>query len=173
MFKNTTLNISVPGVLANDSDPNLDPLTASLVTSPGKGTVSLAPNGQFIYTPEPDFTGTDVFRYEVSDGQGGFAQANVSIFVDTTSTTPAMAWDDSFSATENVSLAISAPGVLSNDDDLDGTFTTTPTVDGKPVVSPSDGTLVELKPNGSFIYTPDTGFTGKDSFIYRVTDGVE
>ena len=48
---NTTLTVSAPGILANDSDADGDSLTAVLATGPTKGTLSLSPNGAFTYVP--------------------------------------------------------------------------------------------------------------------------
>ncbi|HUR94057.1 MAG TPA: Ig-like domain repeat protein [Gemmatimonadales bacterium] len=57
-------------VLENDtdSDNGPQPLSAAKVTDPAHGTVSLAGNGTFTYTPDPDFSGTDSFTYSASDG---------------------------------------------------------------------------------------------------------
>lgn len=57
------------GVLANDSDPNSDPLTAILVTNVSHGTLTLNPDGSFAYTPTPGYVGKDSFTYKASDGQ--------------------------------------------------------------------------------------------------------
>ena len=46
-----TLSISAPGVLANDSDPDNDPLTSMLVTPPDKGALAFNDDGSFIYSP--------------------------------------------------------------------------------------------------------------------------
>jgi VCBS repeat-containing protein len=60
------------GVLSNDSD--LDPaatlITATIVTNAGHGTVSVAADGSFTYTPDADFYGTDSFTYQASDNAG-------------------------------------------------------------------------------------------------------
>lgn len=55
-------------VLANDTDAEDDSLTASVLTGPLNGTLSLSPNGGFTYTPDPDWSGTDSFTYTASDG---------------------------------------------------------------------------------------------------------
>ena len=60
--------MAAPGVLANDTDPDGDPLTAVLVTGPSHGTLTLNANGSFTYTPAANFTGTDSFTYRASDG---------------------------------------------------------------------------------------------------------
>jgi hypothetical protein len=68
---NTPVNVSAPGVLANDIDPRGDPLSAVLVSGPAHGTVQLNGDGSFVYVPHPLFTGTDSFVYEAQDGYGG------------------------------------------------------------------------------------------------------
>lgn len=58
------------GVLANDLDPDNDDLTAILAGSPRKGTVQLAPDGSFTYTPSKKAKGTDSFTYLARDPSG-------------------------------------------------------------------------------------------------------
>lgn len=79
--QDTTLNVSAPGVLANDTDADGDPLTAALVSGPGNGTLTLNPDGSFAYIPNSSFTGTDSFAYKASDGQDTSAPATVTITV--------------------------------------------------------------------------------------------
>jgi hypothetical protein len=67
-------------VLANDSDPNADPLTVSSVTQAGKGAVSAAA-GVVTYLPFAGACGPDSLGYTVSDGRGGFTTAVVSVNV--------------------------------------------------------------------------------------------
>lgn len=47
-----TLHVAAPGVLANDSDPNGDPITAVLGTGPTKGVLDFLSDGSFNYTPD-------------------------------------------------------------------------------------------------------------------------
>ena len=71
-------------VLANDIDPDGDPLSVVLDgTPPTNGTVVLSPDGSFTYSPDPGFTGEDTFTYEVTDGQAGSTPvvANVTVTV--------------------------------------------------------------------------------------------
>lgn len=73
------LSLSAPGILANDSDPDRDALTATLVTHPTHGTLTFAPDGSFTYTPRPGFSGTDSFTYKAHDGQVASNAATVTI----------------------------------------------------------------------------------------------
>ncbi|MBA4065781.1 MAG: hypothetical protein C0501_19095 [Isosphaera sp.] len=83
------LTVAGPGVLANDADPDADPLSAVLVTGPAHGTLTLNPNGGFVYTPAADFHGTDQFTYRAGDGNGGTATATVTVIVNPTADPPA------------------------------------------------------------------------------------
>lgn len=79
--QDAVLTIAAPGVLANDTDPDGNSLTASLVAQPGHGTVTLASNGSFSYTPTTGFSGADSFTYRASDGSASSNTATVSITV--------------------------------------------------------------------------------------------
>jgi hypothetical protein len=75
--------------------------------------------------------------------------------------------DDSFQVIENITRSESAPGILSNDTDLDPSDLLA--VNTTPVSGVSNGILV-LNADGSFDYTPTPGFVGTDSFSYQVCD---
>lgn len=68
-------------VLANDSDPDSDPLAVdSVVIQGSNGTVTN--NGSDVtYTPDTGFIGTDSFVYTVTDGKGGYDTATVTVTV--------------------------------------------------------------------------------------------
>lgn len=72
--------VAAPGVLGNDSDADGDALTAELITGPANGTLALAADGSFTYTPDSDFVGSDSFVYAASDGIDT-DQATVTILV--------------------------------------------------------------------------------------------
>lgn len=55
-------------VLTNDRDPEGAALVASLKSGPANGTLTLASDGSFVYTPKANFFGTDSFSYAASDG---------------------------------------------------------------------------------------------------------
>ena len=73
--------------------------------------------------------------------------------------------NDAYSTNMNTTLVVAAPGVLGNDTDPDSDPLTAVLL--KNVVN---GTLT-LNSNGSFTYTPNTGFVGTDIFEYAANDG--
>ncbi|WP_424630930.1 DUF4082 domain-containing protein [Bradyrhizobium sp. SYSU BS000235] len=98
---NTPVVISAASLLANDSDPNNDPLTitAANTTTTSHGTAALnTQNNTITFTPDTGYTGAAGFSYTISDGRGGTATANVSLNV-TTSTQPPPSPVSFFSAT--------------------------------------------------------------------------
>ena len=111
------LNPSMPGVLGNDADADGDPLTAALVTGPANGTLTLLATGEFAYTPDADFNGSDSFTYVANDGTVDSNTATVSITVNAVNDAPVAA-DDAYSVDEDVVLSVAAPGVLANDTDV-------------------------------------------------------
>ena len=99
-------------VLGNDTDVDTGTtLTATLGASPANGTVTLAPNGTFTYTPAPDFNGTDSFTYTASDGTAVSNVATVTITVTAVNDAP-VAVNDTASTTEETAVSGT---VLAND----------------------------------------------------------
>jgi VCBS repeat-containing protein len=79
--RDSALAVAAPGVLANDTDANGDPLTAKLVANVTHGTLTLQSNGSFTYTPTSGYTGTDQFTYAANDGARDSTAATVTIAV--------------------------------------------------------------------------------------------
>ncbi|MGW4649837.1 FG-GAP-like repeat-containing protein [Kitasatospora sp. NPDC004289] len=77
----TPLVVAAPGVLGNDTDPDGNPLTASLVSGPAHGTLTLNPDGSFAYQPDSAYAGGDGFSYKVNDGADDSNTATVTITV--------------------------------------------------------------------------------------------
>ena len=102
-----------------------------------------------------------------TDSNAGTDSDTVAITVTSVNDAPVAA-NDSYTTLEGVPLTTTlAAGLLANDNDLDGdTLTVTTT----PIVNVSNGTLV-LNADGSFTYTPTSGFSGLDTFTYQITDG--
>jgi hypothetical protein len=85
--QNNALQIPTSSVLANDTDPDGDPLTVTGVSLPTNGTVSLdSQNSIIAFTPATGYTGPAGFTYAIADGRGGTASANVALSVTAPST---------------------------------------------------------------------------------------
>jgi VCBS repeat-containing protein len=125
--------------------------------------VSLNESGMFQYTPQQDFHGADQFTYKVGDTAAESEAATVSITVEPVNDTP-RATPDAFSTVEGTPIRVSAPGVLSNDRDVENDPLT-----ARVSVEPEHGTLT-LSADGSFQYVPQAGFSGTDRFTYEVHD---
>jgi Ca2+-binding RTX toxin-like protein len=80
------------GVLSNDTDAQLDPLTAAVVQAPSNGTLSFNADGSFAYTPNAGFSGTDSFIYLANDSQVNSAPATVNITVNPPTTIPTISF---------------------------------------------------------------------------------
>ncbi|HEX6041125.1 Ig-like domain-containing protein [Longimicrobium sp.] len=83
--------------------------------------------------------------------------------------TPPVANPDTFQAIGNVTVPVAAPGVLANDTDVDGN----PLSAVPGTITTAAGGTVTLTADGSFTYLSPAGFTGEDSFVHTVTDGVD
>jgi VCBS repeat-containing protein len=150
--------------LGNDSDADSDPLTAVLDTDVTSGSLTLNSNGSFIYTPNGNFCGNASFTYHANDGQADSAPVTVTLTVTCAPDAP-VAVDDGYATDQDTPLTVPAPGILGNDND----------VDGDPLTAALDagvltGTL-DFNPNGSFSYTPLAGWSGTVTFSYHANDG--
>ncbi|MBK7849425.1 MAG: tandem-95 repeat protein [Zoogloea sp.] len=148
-------------VLHNDSDPENDPLTVTSATiPPEQGSVTVNPDGTLDFIPAPNFHGTAVITYTISDGHGGTDTAIVTIQITPVDDLP-IAVDDALEAREDTPLS----GTLTGND--------TPSGDGGNVWAkasdPAHGSVV-VNPDGSFVYTPSPDYHGPDSFTYTITD---
>lgn len=80
-YSGQPVNVSAPGLLANDSSNGIGPLAARLVSAPRRGTVTLSPGGSFTYLPNPGFVGNDAFTYRASNSAGLGTIATVTMSV--------------------------------------------------------------------------------------------
>ncbi|MBK7047837.1 MAG: tandem-95 repeat protein [bacterium] len=153
------------GVLTNDYDPEGDAVSVTLVTdNVDHGSLSVFVNGRFNYTPDAGYAGYDYFDYRVSDGTSNVEIGRVHLQVVATDRPP-VAQDEAYVISKDTPLQVlAASGLLVNDIDPDGESVAvnliTDYVD--------HGTLNAFAP-GNFTYTPDSGYTGTDSFIYQIS----
>lgn len=71
-----------PGVLANDSDPDGDPIYAVLFSDAAHGVAGVGAFGEISYTPDIGFAGVDSFEYRAFDGDLYSAPTTVEITVE-------------------------------------------------------------------------------------------
>jgi large repetitive protein len=154
--EDTPLKISP---LLNDSDVDGDPLTITAASSPN-GTVTVNPDGTITYVPNPNFNGTDVITYTISDGKGGTSTATITVTVAPVNDPP-VAVNDTASTNEDTPVTVP---VLANDTDLDGNPLTVT------AATAANGTVV-INPDGTVTYTPNANFFGVDTITYTISDG--
>jgi len=158
------LTVPAPGVLENDYDPEDDPLTAVFVSGPeGGASLTLNPDGSFTFDPPPAYDNPNAFRYQAVDCWGACSEVvEAEVMVTTLAANP-----DEYTVNRNDVLTVEAPGVLGND--LGG-WQSWGYSDPAVVTGPQHGVLTSFGPDGSFIYQPDDGFHGTDSFTYKISD---
>jgi hypothetical protein len=156
-------------VLANDLDLDGNPLPAPVVTVPPRnGTLALATDGAFSYTPKVGFVGKDTFTYRLGGSGGATAVATVLV-----RSKPPVTADDYAAVAAGSSEAVIP--VLANDTDPEGDRLRLVLTDGDLVkVERIAGTTAKgvVTPYGSnaIRYAPFAGATGTDSFKYVVED---
>ena len=101
-------------VLANDSDPDGDPLTVTEATSPD-GTVEITPEG-LVFTPAENFNGPTTISYTVADPDGNESTATVAVDVTPVNDAPD-AVDDADETAFETAVTVD---LLANDTDVDG-----------------------------------------------------
>lgn len=154
-------------VLANDSDPDGDPirvvLGSPILTPPSHGSAVRRSDREIEYTPNAGFLGTDTFLYRIGDGAATHA-AWVSVAV--TSNRAPVAVDDRRSTARDQPITID---VTANDFDPDGDPIRV--VLGTPILAPPSHGMATRVSDTSIAYSPSSGFRGTDAFQYRIGDG--
>ncbi len=150
-------------VTANDSDPDGDMLSITILTGAQHGTTTVTNGTQVIYTPTPFYFGLDSFSYALCDTTDLCDTAVVYINISGTNEHP-MAVDDNFSFGDT--LNISVLEVLANDFDVES--------DSFFVISVTDvdsnnnlGTL-SINPDGEVVFTRLPLSCGNEAFEYVI-----
>ena len=143
-------------------DGDLEVASVTVLTNTTNGTVQCNDVGECLYTPDADFHGVDTFVYEVCDWQPVCDEATVTITIES-APDPPVAEDDSAMTIADVPVDIP---VVDNDSDPDGDLSVTSVTI---VTEPSNGS-VECNDACVCTYTPDEGYDGDDSFVYKMCD---
>lgn len=146
----TVLASGATSVLANDTDPDGNPLVAVLVTGPANGSLTLNGNGTFTYIHNGSETVSDSFAYRASDGLAMGNIVTVSITVTPVNDAPVAVADQWMVATD-IPRSISFATLLANDTDADGDSLTITLAH-----SPINGSLASQA--GGVLFTPGAGY---------------
>jgi len=169
-------------VLANDSDPNGDPLTVTEVNgvaiSAGtaqtiavpNGTVTVAADGTITVTPDAGFAGDIDVPYTITDPDG---ETDAAVHTVVVSNAAPVALDETVATQPDTPVVID---VLANDSDPNGDPLTVTEVNGTAITAGTAQTIavpngtVTVAANGTITVTPDAGFAGDIDVPYTITD---
>jgi hypothetical protein len=163
---NTPVTVNV---LANDSDPDGDPIMIDTVMSSTGSTVQVINEDgtqKVKYTPKSGFSqsgGNDSFTYTIKDDRGATSSATVTVGVGAKPNEKPVAKDDEMSTPYGAPVTID---VLANDSDPEGQAIIIKEVNS------NTGATVEIV-DGKVKYTPKSNFNtagGNDSFTYTIED---
>ena len=114
-----TLNISAAGgVLANDTDPDGDTLSATLAGGAANGTLKLNANGSFTYVHNGGETISDSFTYSISDGHGNTDAARATITVTPVNDAPTANAGKDRSVAEGLAVTLDGSGSTDPDSSI-------------------------------------------------------
>ncbi|MGH8270920.1 MAG: beta strand repeat-containing protein [Gammaproteobacteria bacterium] len=163
-YENKTIGGTLPA-----SGPTGDPLSYVITAGPDHGvTVVTVATGAFTYKPDTDFHGPDSFMFTATDTMTGQVSntATVTITVNATpppDQVPPVASNLALTTYENQAITGTLPAVV------------TPATDALSFAAtqPTHGTVAVTDPaTGAFTYTPASGYSGSDSFMFTATDTV-
>ncbi len=148
-------------VLANATDVEDGQLSNLEIGIAKHGTAELTSDNKIIYTPNPDYFGTDSFEYSVTDSEGLATTKTLNVIINNIEDTPVVVDELSIKSAEDQSITID---IADHAFDADGDeLIVTSTTD------PANGTVTI---DGSqIIYTPNSNYNGNDSFDYVISDG--
>ena len=164
-FNTTLRNTPVTGTVATNDKSNGFEVTFTPTTTSPNGTLIMSPDGSYLFTPMNNFVGQIDYWYKECNAANvcDSAKLSITVYAPTPLNDAPIANDDVIQTNKNLPVT---GYVTSNDFDPDGDpLRVNPT----PVTNPLHGTIL-LNPNGSYTYTPDLNFVGKDSFEYVVCD---
>jgi uncharacterized repeat protein (TIGR01451 family)/gliding motility-associated-like protein len=152
---------SFAGNLASNDTPSPDGGNVwAKLSEPIHGMATVNSDGTFIYTPTANYHGADSFTYRVCDVDGDCATATVYINIMWINHLP-VAVNDTYTIDENTELTVN---LAAND---------TPSPDGgnvwSKITDPKHGEAV-VRTDGTLVYIPDKGYSGKVTFTYTITD---
>ena len=165
--EDTPVIVAAPGVLANDTDVENEPLPVTDFTQPVHGSVVVSSDGSFTYTPAANYNGEDAFTYTASDTHGAEGTATVAITITPVNDAPVV---EATVGTPNGKTGSVTVSLTASDPDGDPISVTT--------TAPAQGTL-SANSDGTYTYIPtavarvnagNTPSADTDGFTVTVTD---
>ncbi|MFT6756806.1 MAG: Ca2+-binding RTX toxin-like protein, partial [Chitinophagales bacterium] len=144
------------------------------------GTLMIAADGSYMYTPNADYVGLETFTYTLVDSDGNTDTATVTITIDNVNVAP-VAFDDAVTIADNATFSGNVPAATDVDGNLDPNgYVLTVGLPGAGVVDNMDGTYSSTNADGTLLFSSDgsytftpTDVTGADitiTFDYQATD---
>jgi hypothetical protein len=147
-------------VLANDRDPDGDPLRVVAVSS-GVGTAQVLTGGMVRYVPAPNWSGQDEVVYRVSDPAGAAVSARLVVDVLPVNDPPRIPFAEELQVEirAGTEVVITLPPAVDADGDA-----------LRVLIDPPQHGTAELIGPGRVRYVPESGFSGEDSIRFRIVD---
>lgn len=150
--------LTIP-VLANDADPDGNPLTLASIIGPVTGGTATISGNNILFTPDGVFIGTTSFQYSVSDGSlTDVAEVQVTV------TNAAPVANDDNPAPFLSNTANNVIPVQANDINPDGPGPMTTEI----ILGPQFGSATVS--GTDILYTPTTNYYGTDLITYRICE---
>ena len=157
LSEDTSLSVDV---MANDAG-SIDPSSLAVVSSPSNGRALTSASGVIIYTPDPNYAGSDQLTYSVADTVGNSGTGVVTLSVRQVNDVPVVPGPSLLALDEDTSATF-AP--LAGASDVDGDDLAIASFDA---VSAAGGSVS----SSGGTYEPPADFSGSDSYSYIVSDG--
>lgn len=156
--------------LGNDHAGTADPTNTLLIdsvsaTSQKGGTVTISSDKKsVIYTPKPNFQGTDTITYRVKDASGASAEGTITVTVTNLNDAPT-AVNDEFTVGKGETKTLDLLANDKSDPDPAEAFTI------EEITNKTDGVTITISSDKKTVtYTPKPGFSGEDTFTYKMRD---
>lgn len=152
---------TITGFLDNDTVTNSARITSFDTDTTAGGSITDNRDGTYLYEPPRSFSGEDTFTYTLCDNESTPNCSTATVTISVEDEGSPLASDDAVFTVKNSTLIIE--NVLDNDEVLDNASFFS--VDD----NATTGTAL-LDSQGIITYTPDTDFTGQDTFLYTICD---
>ncbi|MES2951816.1 MAG: cadherin-like domain-containing protein [Pseudomonadota bacterium] len=167
-LEDQVVTLTAAALLANETDVD-DPISAlsiSRVTAGAGGSVVLS-NGNIVFTPNANFSGTASFTYWVKDPSGMESNpATVTLNVLAVNDAPYAQGEVLSGASEDATFNIDKSVLLGNDGDEEDSQGLL----GIELVGNASSGTVSVGAGGNVVFTPTANFNGNVTFQYQVRD---